>query len=191
MRKVVTFSQTLYSPFPHALFYSFILLFFYSLIALFDPHFQQVFTTFQTSIPLTRALSSRNECVRVKIFSSQLSSKAIFLAGSKVVLPVLLALSAGSTTAQTVASTSSSTQATAEQSSSQQVEQTTSDEDAISPDIELSSSDGLVSIRGKIMSFDDNMVTVKTSYGVISVDRKGIDCIGIGCPLELLLQSTQ
>lgn len=53
-------------------------------------------------------------------------------------------------------------------------------------DIELRSADGLVSVEGIIIAFDDTLITVKTSFGTVGIENDGIGCIGATCPTALL-----
>ena len=52
-------------------------------------------------------------------------------------------------------------------------------------EIELRSSDGLVSVVGTIEGFDESLITIKTSFGTIGIENDGIECIGASCPVEL------
>ncbi len=55
----------------------------------------------------------------------------------------------------------------------------------VSQDIELRSPDGLVSLEGVILHFDESLITIKTSFGVVGVETFGLECFGAACPPEL------
>lgn len=57
---------------------------------------------------------------------------------------------------------------------------------ATNQEIELRSPDGLVSVTGTIVDYDANLITIKTSYGVVGIPRDGIECFGSTCPPETL-----
>jgi hypothetical protein len=58
---------------------------------------------------------------------------------------------------------------------------------AQSADVLLQSLDGSVSVNGTIVDFNDALITIETSYGVIGIENVEIECIGASCPPELLL----
>jgi chemotaxis protein histidine kinase CheA len=53
-------------------------------------------------------------------------------------------------------------------------------------EIELRSADGFVALTGVIVGFDDTLITIRTSSGVVGIENDKIECIGTACPLELL-----
>jgi len=55
----------------------------------------------------------------------------------------------------------------------------------VSEDIELRSPDGLVSLEGVILHFDESLITIQTSFGVVGVETFGLECFGAACPPEL------
>jgi hypothetical protein len=58
--------------------------------------------------------------------------------------------------------------------------------EAARKEIELRSSDGLVSVTGVIEAFNDDLITIKTTYGTVGIKNDEIECIGAGCPTQLL-----
>lgn len=54
-----------------------------------------------------------------------------------------------------------------------------------STEVELVSSDGLVSVIGEIVSFDANLISIKTSFGTVGIPNDDISCIGAACPADL------
>ena len=52
--------------------------------------------------------------------------------------------------------------------------------------IQLQSPDGLVSLEGVIIRFDESLITIETSFGVVGVETLGLECVGAACPPELL-----
>ncbi len=53
-------------------------------------------------------------------------------------------------------------------------------------EIELRSADGFVALKGFIVDFDDILITVRTSSGIVGIENDRIECIGAACPPELL-----
>ena len=52
-------------------------------------------------------------------------------------------------------------------------------------EVELRSADGLVAVVGRIIDFDDSIITIDTSYGRVGIENVDIECIGAECPPEL------
>lgn len=48
--------------------------------------------------------------------------------------------------------------------------------------VELRSSDGLVSVEGIIRHFDESLITIETTFGVVGVETFGLKCFGAACP---------
>ncbi|MEO9864119.1 MAG: hypothetical protein ABJO29_13065 [Yoonia sp.] len=55
----------------------------------------------------------------------------------------------------------------------------------VTNEIELVSADGLVSVIGEIVSFDDDLISIKTSYGTVGIPNDDISCVGAACPAGL------
>ncbi len=67
--------------------------------------------------------------------------------------------------------------------------ETQQETDSLTQEVELRSADGLVSLHGTILDFDDALITIEESFGVVSVERDGLECLGAACPPELLAAS--
>lgn len=52
-------------------------------------------------------------------------------------------------------------------------------------EVELVSTDGFVSVVGEIVSFDADLISIKTSYGTVGIPNVDINCIGATCPAGL------
>ncbi len=49
-------------------------------------------------------------------------------------------------------------------------------------DITLTARDGALALTGSLLGYDGEFYTIKTSYGVLTVDGQGVICDGPGCP---------
>lgn len=51
-----------------------------------------------------------------------------------------------------------------------------------SQDVTLTARDGALAITGSLQGYDGEFYTIKTAYGVLTVDGQGVICDGPGCP---------
>jgi phosphate transport system substrate-binding protein len=54
---------------------------------------------------------------------------------------------------------------------------------ALAQDVTLSASDGSFSVSGDLIAFDGEYLRIDTAFGPITLDARGLDCAGPGCPL--------
>ncbi len=55
---------------------------------------------------------------------------------------------------------------------------------ASAAEVTLTSEDGLVTLKGELLSFDDSTFVLETSVGTLQLDRNVMQCIGDDCPIE-------
>jgi len=54
---------------------------------------------------------------------------------------------------------------------------------AYAQDVTLSSADGTITISGDLIAFDGEYLRLETDFGQLTLDARGLNCAGPGCPL--------